>query len=140
MLIVTRIQTRDSHWASAVVGVRGTVGRHVMAAAKPHVRASCGVLWSLEGQLQICRQRLRRFKSVPAHHTRWQVQAYLDAKLAAVVAVLVVVGVLVWAGTTLIIGCRQIRRLDRRPYLSKRPLPGQPSSIADEAVAWLEKQ
>ncbi len=50
------------------------------------------------------------------------------------------VGVLVWAGTTMVIGCRQIRRLDRRPYSTERHLPYQPSSIADEAVAWLEKQ
>jgi hypothetical protein len=57
-----------------------------------------------------------------------------------VVEVLVLVAVLIWAGTTLIIGCRQIRRLDRRPYSTARHLPCQPSSIADEAVAWLEKQ
>jgi hypothetical protein len=54
-------------------------------------------------------------------------------------AVLVVlVGILVWAGATLLID-DWLRRRNRRPTLSERLEPFQPS-VAEEAQDWLSDQ
>jgi hypothetical protein len=61
-----------------------------------------------------------------------------------VVGLVVVVGILVWAGATLLIGCHQIRRLNRRLGrrldLAERVIRDQPGSLADEAYEWLQRQ
>jgi hypothetical protein len=53
-----------------------------------------------------------------------------------VAILLVAVGILVWAGVTLIIDAR-LRR--RRPDLAERLRPFQPK-VADEAEVWLRRQ
>jgi hypothetical protein len=57
-----------------------------------------------------------------------------------VVGLLAAVGILVWAGATLLIGCHQIRRLNHRLDLAERVARGQPRSLADEAYDWLQRQ
>jgi hypothetical protein len=52
----------------------------------------------------------------------------------------VVVGILVWAGATLLIGCHQIRRLNRRLDLAEQVVWDRPRSLADEAYDWLQRQ
>jgi hypothetical protein len=49
----------------------------------------------------------------------------------------VAVGLLTWAGATLLIDARW--RRCRRPDLADRLLPYQPVSVADEAQRWLEE-
>ena len=46
-----------------------------------------------------------------------------------------------WAGAALIIqGWHLARQEDRRPDLTERLIPFQPSSIADEAQDWLNRR
>jgi hypothetical protein len=54
------------------------------------------------------------------------------------VAAVIAVGLLVWAGTTLILDAWWLR--PRRPDLAERQRPFQPASLADEARQWLDKQ
>jgi hypothetical protein len=54
------------------------------------------------------------------------------------VAAVIAVGLLVWAGTTLILD-GWLRR-PGRPDLAERLRPFPPSSLADEARDWLDKQ
>lgn len=56
------------------------------------------------------------------------------------VGLVVIVGILVWAGATLILGCHQIRRVNRRLDLAERVGRYQPESLADEAYEWLQRQ
>jgi hypothetical protein len=54
------------------------------------------------------------------------------------VAAVIVAGLLLWTGTTLIVDAR-LRR-PRRPDLAERLGPFQPGSLADKARQWLDKQ
>jgi hypothetical protein len=54
------------------------------------------------------------------------------------IAALIAVGLLVWAGTTLIVDGWQ--RRPKRPDLAERLRPFQPGSLADQARDWLDKQ
>jgi hypothetical protein len=51
---------------------------------------------------------------------------------------MIVVGLLVWAGATLIID--DILRRRRRPDRADRLRPFRPTTVADEAQAWLQRQ
>jgi hypothetical protein len=57
-----------------------------------------------------------------------------------VVGLVIAVGILVWAGATLLIGCHQIRRVNRRLDLAKPVVWDRPRSLADEAYDWLQRQ
>jgi hypothetical protein len=54
------------------------------------------------------------------------------------VALLIVAGLLLWAGATLLIEACQQR--SRRPSLTERLRPFQPYTLADEAEVWLWRQ
>jgi hypothetical protein len=54
------------------------------------------------------------------------------------VSAMVAVGLLVWAGATLLIDAAW--RRPGRPGLTERLRPYQPSSLADEAQDWLHQQ
>ena len=56
------------------------------------------------------------------------------------VGLIVVVGILVWAGATLLIGCHQIRRLNQRLDRAEQVVRDPPPSLADEAYDWLQRQ
>jgi hypothetical protein len=54
------------------------------------------------------------------------------------VALLIVVGLLTWAGSTLLLDAWWRRQ--RRPGLTERLRPFQPVDLADEARQWLDQQ
>jgi hypothetical protein len=58
--------------------------------------------------------------------------------VAVVIVAVIFVGLLVWAGTTLILDGWM--RRPRRPDLAERLRPFQPVDLADEARDWLDNQ